>query len=61
MRTPVSIIQRALPWPMMRGKRWVPPSMKGTPQRRLRAPNSALAEAMRKSHQHASSMPPAKQ
>src|SRR5215510_4623201 len=45
----------------MRGKRWVPPSVNGTPHLRLRAPNSAFWAAIRKSHQHASSIPPAKQ
>src|SRR5207245_11013510 len=39
----------------------VPPSTSGTPQRRFRTPNSALAAAIRKSHHAASSIPPAKQ
>ena len=37
----------------------VPPSMNGTPHRRFSTPNSALAEATRKSHHAASSIPPA--
>src|SRR5262245_36531947 len=61
MRTPVSISHRALPNPTILANLTVPPSVNGTPHRRLSAPNSALADAILKSHQAASSRPPAKQ
>src|SRR5262249_46337512 len=39
--------------------RKVPPSINGTPQRRQNTPNTASRAAMRRSHQSASSRPPA--
>ena len=43
----------------MRGSRYVPPSMSGTPQRRSRQPKRADRPATRRSHHAANSMPPA--
>ncbi len=45
----------------MRGSRWVPPSISGTPQRRSGKPSVELSVAMRRSHHSASSRPPARQ
>ena len=44
----------------MRGSRWVPPSISGTPKRRSVKPNRALGAATRRSHHSASSKPPAR-
>ena len=44
----------------MRGSRWVPPSISGTPQRRSGKPSAAVGVATRRSHQRASSRPPAR-
>ena len=44
----------------MRGSRWVPPSISGTPQRRSGKPSAASGVAIRRSHQSASSSPPAR-
>ena len=44
----------------MRGRRWVPPSISGTPKRRSVKPSLASSVAMRRSHQSASSSPPAR-
>ena len=44
---------------MIRGSRWVPPSISGTPKRRSVKPNVDPSDAIRRSHQSASSMPPA--
>ena len=56
---PLRIRSSARPSPTMCGSRCVPPSISGTPQRRSRHPNCALAPATRMSHQHAISSPPA--
>ena len=56
---PVRIMSSARPWPTIRGSRTVPPSIRGTPQRRQNTPNTALAEATLRSHHKASSRPPA--
>ena len=45
--------------PISRGSRTVPPSISGTPQRRQNTPNTAPSSATRRSHQSASSSPPA--
>ena len=46
--------------PTMRGRRWVPPSISGTPQRRSGKPSRAVSVPIRRSHQSASSRPPAR-
>ena len=46
--------------PITRGRRWVPPSISGTPQRRSKKPKVELGVAIRRSHQSASSSPPAR-
>ena len=56
---PVRMRSSAWDWPMSRGRRTVPPSMSGTPQRRQNTPNTASRAATRRSHQIASSSPPA--
>ena len=56
---PVRIMSRARLWPIRRGRRTVPPSIRGTPQRRQNTPNLALSDATRMSHHSASSRPPA--
>lgn len=56
---PVRIRSMARLSPMSRGRRTVPPSMRGTPQRRQNTPNTASSSATRRSHQSASSRPPA--
>ena len=56
---PVRIMSSARDWPMRRGSRTVPPSISGTPQRRQNTPNTALSSTTRRSHQQASSSPPA--
>ena len=56
---PVRTRSSARPCPTMRGSRWVPPSISGTPQRRSRQPNCAVSVAIRRSHQSATSSPPA--
>ena len=57
---PVRISSRARPMPMILGRRWVPPSMSGTPKRRSVKPSRAEPVAIRRSHQSASSSPPAR-
>src|SRR2546426_599124 len=49
----------ARPSPISRGSRTVPPSSKGTPQRRLKTPRTASSSTIRRSHHSASSSPPA--
>jgi hypothetical protein len=49
----------ARPCPISRGRRTVPPSIKGTPHRRQNTPNVEDVAATRRSHQMASSNPPA--
>ena len=56
---PVRIRSRARPSPTMRGRRTVPPSTRGTPKRRQNTPKTASSAATRRSHQTASSRPPA--
>ena len=46
--------------PTTRGRRWVPPSSSGTPQRRSKRPKVDCGVAIRMSHQSASSTPPAR-
>ena len=46
--------------PTIRGSRWVPPSISGTPKRRSVNPSLAVSVATRRSHQSASSSPPAR-
>ena len=46
--------------PTTRGSRWVPPSISGTPQRRSKKPKVEPGVAIRRSHQSASSTPPAR-
>ncbi len=46
-------------WPISLGRRTVPPSTRGTPQRRQYTPSTAPAAATRRSHHSASSSPPA--
>ena len=46
--------------PTTRGSRWVPPSISGTPQRRSKRPKVEPGVAIRRSHQSASSTPPAR-
>ena len=57
---PVRISSRARPMPTTRGRRWVPPSTSGTPQRRSKKPKVEPGVAIRRSHQRASSRPPAR-
>ena len=57
---PVRIISSARPMPTTRGSRWVPPSISGTPQRRSKRPKVEPRVAIRRSHQSASSTPPAR-
>ena len=54
---PVRIMSSARPRPTMRGRRWVPPSISGTPKRRSVKPSLASSVAIRRSHQSASSRP----
>ena len=56
---PVRIMSIARLVPIRRGSRTVPPSMRGTPQRRQKTPNTAVSSATRRSHHKASSRPPA--
>ena len=57
---PVRIRSSALPWPTMRGRRTVPPSISGTPQRRQKTPKVALSDGDRGGRtRSASSSPPA--
>ena len=56
---PVRMRSSACEWPIRRGRRTVPPSMSGTPQRRQNTPNTASRAATRRSHHSASSSPPA--
>ena len=49
----------ARPWPTIRGSRTVPRSHNGTPKRRQNTPKTASSAATRRSHQRASSIPPA--
>ncbi len=56
---PVRIMSRALDAPTARGRRTVPPSISGTPQRRQKTPNVASSSTTRRSHHSASSSPPA--
>ncbi len=56
---PVRIMSAARDAPMSRGSRTVPPSISGTPQRRQKTPKVASSSATRRSHQRASSRPPA--
>src|SRR5438552_937659 len=56
---PVRIMSIAWLWPMSRGRRTVPRSTSGTPQRRQKTPKTASVAATRRSHQSASSRPPA--
>ena len=56
---PVSTMSRAWLWPIRRGSRTVPPSTSGMPKRRQNTPKSAFDATTRRSHQMASSRPPA--
>ena len=56
---PLKIRSMARPWPMIRGSRTVPRSHSGTPKRRQNTPKTASSAATRRSHQSASSRPPA--
>lgn len=56
---PVRIRSIARLSPISRGSRTVPPSINGTPQRRQNTPSVASDSATRRSHQSASSSPPA--
>ena len=58
-RGPVRMRSSACEWPIKRGRRTVPPSTSGTPQRRQNTPNTASRAATRRSHHTASSSPPA--
>ena len=58
---PVSTRSSARPWPTIFGRRCVPPSISGTPQRRSAQPKVAVVVATRRSHHSASSKPPARQ
>lgn len=49
----------ALACPMRRGRRTVPPSIRGTPHRRQKTPSVAFSSTTRRSHHSASSSPPA--
>ncbi len=57
MMRPVRIMSSARPSPTMRGRRWVPPSISGTPQRRSGKPRRESSVAIRRSHHSASSRP----
>ena len=54
---PVRIRSSARPSPTIRGRRWVPPSISGTPQRRSGKPSVEPSAAIRRSHHSASSRP----
>ena len=56
---PVRIRSIARLCPISRGSRTVPPSIRGTPQRRQNTPITALSSTTRRSHHSASSRPPA--
>ena len=56
---PVMIMSKALASPINRGRRTVPPSTKGAPQRRQNTPKNASSSMTRRSHSKASSSPPA--
>lgn len=56
---PVRIRSIAREVPISRGSRTVPPSISGTPQRRLNTPKVASSSATLRSHHSASSSPPA--
>jgi hypothetical protein len=56
---PVRIMSSARPMPTKRGRRTVPPSISGTPQRRQKTPKTALSSTTRRSASKASSSPPA--
>ena len=56
---PVRIRSSARPRPIRAGSRTVPPSISGTPNRRQKTPRTASSSATRRSHQAASSRPPA--
>jgi hypothetical protein len=49
-----------LPRPTTRGNRCVPPSANDSPQRLFNNPSRAVSATMRKSHQHAGSIPRAR-
>ena len=57
---PVRIMSSARPSPTIRGSRWVPPSISGTPKRRSVKPSFDPSAAIRRSHHSASSSPPAR-
>ncbi len=57
---PVRIRSSARPSPTIRGSRWVPPSISGTPQRRSAQPKLAVSAAIRRSH-HSGELEPAGQ
>src|SRR5215472_27632 len=59
MPRPVRIRSIARLWPIRRGSRIVPRSISGTPNRRQYTPKTASRAATRRSHQSASSSPPA--
>ena len=59
-RRPERISSSARPMPTMRGSRCVPPSIRGTPQRRSKRPKVEPSVAIRRSHHSASSTPPAR-
>uniref|UniRef100_A0A1A9V4R1 Uncharacterized protein n=1 Tax=Glossina austeni TaxID=7395 RepID=A0A1A9V4R1_GLOAU len=54
---PVNIKSRARDNPIIAGRRAVPPSITGTPKRRLKKPNTAESSITRKSHINANSKP----
>src|SRR5712671_1725017 len=56
---PVRIKSIARPCPIRRGRRMVPRSNSGTPNRRQKIPNVAVSDITRMSHHNASSQPPA--
>lgn len=56
---PVRIMSMARLSPIRRGSRTVPPSTRGTPQRLQNTPKTASCSATLRSHQSASSSPPA--
>ena len=60
MMRPVRIRSSARPMPTIRGRRCVPPSISGTPQRRSGKPSVEPSVAIRRSHHSASSSPPAR-
>ena len=47
------------PWPTLRGRRTVVPSLIGTPQRRENTPKVAVSSTMRMSQKSATPRPPA--